>query len=280
MNRTPADIVYRSYLKTIMRHGELVTTRNADTYRVFDLETIKFTKTPFITSRKIAWKKALREMEWFLSGDSKCPDELLDWWQGQLSPEGNLWAGYGDQFRRFTGVNTEGTPKLYDQIGFIQMALKHNPNSRRIILTSWNPYDMANITEINQNLNTPTCCHNTLTQFFVSNGSLHMRTYQRSADMLLGVPHNWIQSWAMLMWFAHHAGLRVGSMLWDFGDAHIYREPTHQTVVDAILSEQLSGGFAPIELQYTPTSEAFLASDFTLVGEIPAPASSIRPTLL
>jgi thymidylate synthase len=82
------------------------------------------------------------------------------------------------------------------------------------------------------------------------------------------------------MWFAHHAGLRVGSMLWDFGDAHIYREPTHQTVVDAILSEQLSGGFAPIELQYTPTSEAFLASDFTLVGEIPAPASSIRPTLL
>ena len=90
-----------------------------------------------------------------------------------------------------------------------------------------------------------------------------------SADMLLGVPHNWIQSWAMLMWFAHHAGLKVGSMTWMWGDAHIYKEESHLQTVSKILEAQAED--CPVELVYTPTTDAFKASDFSIVGEIAEP---------
>jgi thymidylate synthase len=95
-------------------------------------------------------------------------------------------------------------------------------------MTVWNPAEMASISEVNENPNTPTTCHSTLIQCFVSPGGiLHMKHYQRSADMLLGVPHNWIQHWAFMLYLAHHTGLSVGSMYWILGDAHIYDEESH-----------------------------------------------------
>ena len=108
-----------------------------------------------------------------------------------------------------------------------------------------------------------------------------MKTYQRSADMLLGVPHNWVQSWAMLMYFAKHAGLNVGSMTWMWGDAHIYKEESHIRVADILLQSDCFPIQADIVgLEYNPTSEDFLASDFKLVGEVPEPVTKLRPKLL
>ena len=274
-----ANKKYVCILKEIINAGDLITTRNHEVFSHFDLPNVTFTTTPLVTLRKTAWKKALREMQWFLSGNTKCPDELLDWWDGQLDISGDLLDGYGGQLRTSTFYDWKVADRNnFDQIAFIQDALKNNPNSRRLLMTTWNPGEMANITEANDNPNTPTCCHSIIVQFFVRNGRLSMKSYQRSADMLLGVPHNWIQSWAMLMWFAHHAGLKVGSMTWMWGDAHIYNEESHVDTAETMI--RFYTGMDEVKMVYTPTSEDFKASDFTIEGDIPDPIVTTRPKLL
>ena len=160
-----ANKIYAALLKEIIKEGDEVTTRNSDVYSHFNLPNTTFTSAPLVTVRKTAWKKALREMEWFLSGDSKCPEELLDWWDGQLNPHGRYFGGYGNQLRAFQ----EPQEFFFDQVEFIQKALKENPNSRRLLMSVWNPGDMANITTINDNPNAVTCCHSIIVQFFVRN---------------------------------------------------------------------------------------------------------------
>ena len=274
-----ANKKYVCILKEIINAGDLITTRNHEVFSHFDLPNVTFTTTPLVTLRKTAWKKALREMQWFLSGNTKCPDELLDWWDGQLDISGDLLDGYGGQLRTSTFYDWKVADRNnFDQIAFIQEALKNNPNSRRLLMTTWNPGEMANITEANDNPNTPTCCHSIIVQFFVRNGRLSMKSYQRSADMLLGVPHNWIQSWAMLMWFAHHAGLKVGSMTWMWGDAHIYNEQSHVDTAETMI--RFYTGMNEVKMVYTPTSTDFKASDFTIEGDIPDPIVTTRPKLL
>lgn len=282
MTRTIADHIYFNILNQVHMQGDFVDTRNHLTKSAFWLDSISFTSAPLVTLRKTAWQKALREMEWFLSGQPKCPPELLNWWEGQLDKNDCLIAGYGHQFRQSLWSSTEDEVYYFDQITFIKDALKTNPNSRRLLLTSWNPGEMAHITGLNDNPNTPTCCHNTMTQFFVRNGGLSLRTYQRSADLLLGVPHNWIQTWAMLVWFAHHAGLEVDEMIWDFGDAHIYQEESHIQVVNEIVQTRYNINIIGVDLLYHPTSEQFKASDFCLKwdGEISQPVTTVRPKLL
>lgn len=278
--RTTADKIYLALLQEVIKNGDEVTTRNSDVYTHWNLPNVVFDKFPLITLRKTAAMKAIREMEWFLSGDGECPEVLLDWWNGQLSPEGSLEDGYSHQFRKSCMYDAEeGEFALFDQVNFIAEAIKTNPNSRRLLMSIWNPGEMARITETNENPNTPTCCHSIVVQFFVRNGKLNMKTYQRSADMLLGVPHNWVQSWAMLTYFANRAGLEVGSMTWMWGDAHVYKHESHLEVVSTLLEGQYDFD-ASLELAYQPTSEEFLASDFSIVGDIPEPKTTLRPKLL
>ena len=174
-----ANEIYTNLLKQIMMDGDVVTTRNSEVYSHYDLPNVTFTSVPLVTLRKTAWKKALREMEWFLSGDSKCPEELLDWWDGQLNEDNHLVDGYGNQLRGST-YSCGQFVDSFDQVKFIQDALKNNPNSRRLLMTTWNAGEMAYITRANKNPNTPTCCHSIVVQFFVRNGYLSMKTYQRS----------------------------------------------------------------------------------------------------
>lgn len=280
MNPLSADLQYARLLAEVRYGGTRLETRNAETISSLTTEPLTFWRTPLVTLRKTAWKMALREMEWFMSGDSRCPEALLPWWEKQLNRNGYYHGGYPEQYR-----SSVATSKPFDQIAFLLDSLKNHPRSRRLILTAWNPWEMANITEVNGNQNTPTTCHSTMVQFFVREGLLHAKHYQRSADLLLGVPHNWIQHWALLMYLAHHTGLKVGSMRWDFGDAHIYTDPSHLQAVTEICRPGWHTE-CTAELVYTPTGKIeafgtpeFLASDFSLVGSVPAPATTIKPKL-
>lgn len=266
-----ADCHYHSLIEQVLNYGDLIETRNHQAYSLISSDTIVFVETPLVTVRKTAWKKALREMEWFLSGDPKCPDELLDWWDGQLDEEGCYICGYGQQLREF-GYN------CFDQISHLINGIKEHPYSRRNVITTWNPDDMNSITEFNNNPKTPTTCHMTLNIYFVRHGKLHVRTTQRSADILLGVPHNWIQHWAFLLWLCNQTGLQPGMLMWQFGDLHLYDEPSHIEVADAITNCDLIGR-NPVELVYNGTGD-FKASDFEIVGDIAEPVTTIRPKLL
>jgi len=187
--------------------------------------------------------------------------------------------------RHSSYADEDGEYARFDQVAFILTALRDNPNSRRIIMTTWNPGEMANITRTNDNTQTPTCCHATMVQFFVRHGALHMKHYQRSADMLLGVPHNWVQYWALLLYFAHHSGLKPGSIRWDFGDAHIYAEDSHvQTAMEICAASPLP---SECELIYMYSGERdtfgapkFKASDFTITGDVSNPEVTTRPKLI
>ena len=125
---------------------------------------------------------------------------------------------YGHQWRNFDGEYWVGTPHLRgtDQISWIINEIKTNPDSRRIILSAWNPNQLDKMT-------LPPC--HTLAQFRVMNGKLSCQLYQRSADMFLGVPFN-IASYSLLThMLAQICGLDVGTFIWTGGDCHIYQEP-------------------------------------------------------
>lgn len=158
-------------------------------------------------------------------------------------------------------------------------------------MTTWNPGDMASITESNNNPNTPTCCHGSMVQFFVTDGTLHMFHYQRSADLLLGLPHNLVQYWALLTYFAHHSRLKVGTIQYTIGDAHIYQDESHLQAISEMEDAPWDGFRFDAEdpkltLEYNYSGQlddfgtpAFLASDFSVAGEIPKPVSTTRPKL-
>lgn len=274
-----ANVVYQQMIFRLLSMGIPVHTRNADTLSCINYPRITFNETPLVTLRKTAWKMALREMQWFMSGDTKCPDELLPWWKDQLGHGAMYRGGYSHQFRR-SGYN--GT---FDQIKYLLNGLQNNPNSRRLVMTTWNPSDMAHITELNHNDCTPSCCHGSLVELFVRDDCVHMTSYQRSADVLLGVPHNWIQYWALLLYFAHHAHYQVGTLMWMFGDLHLYKEESHLDTATKIFecfpiqhdSPKLKYEYSGSQVLGTPE---FKASDFSMEGIIPDPVVTLRPKLL
>ena len=145
---------------------------------------------------------------------------------------------------------------------------------------------MAYITELNHNQATPSCCHGSMIHLFVREGRVHMTHYQRSADLLLGVPHNLIQYWALLLYFARHSELQVGSLRVVLGDAHIYQEASHLEAVREILripvQPEVDNSF---NLRYNLVVQstgvpAFKASDFVMEGVIPEPKVFTKPKLL
>jgi thymidylate synthase len=300
-NYTSADLTYAFLLQDILRLNNVVETRNHSCYCNPFLDNVTFDSLPLITVRKTAWKLALTEMEWFMSGHRECPEKLSKWWAGQLNHDGEYVDGYAQQFRDSSYFDRkEDDLGGFDQIAYILDGLKNHQHSRRLVMTSWNTGEMTNITKTNNNPNTPSCCHGSLIQFFVVNGELHLKHYQRSADMLLGIPHNFAQYWALLTYFAFHADLKVGSLAWVFGDAHIYNEESHLGAANDIiyfanqaLRANTLGSFSypkpeiELNLAYNYSGELdsfgtpkFAATDFTIEGEIPKPTVLAKPKLL
>jgi thymidylate synthase len=199
---------------------------------------------PAVTTKKLAWRSIVGELLWFLEGSTderrlaeltfeKDRTELIDKktiWTANADSQGvalgytntelikKLGPVYGHQWRHFDAYGDDQITKV-DQITWLINEIKTNPDSRRLVLSAWNP------NQINEMALPP--CH-TLAQFRVMNGKLSCQLYQRSADMFLGLPFN-IASYSLLThMLAQICDLKVGTFVWTGGDCHIYNNHTNQ----------------------------------------------------
>ena len=167
---------------------------------------------PLLTTKKVHLKSIIHELLWFLNGDTNVrylQDNGVRIWNEWAGPDGDLGHIYGYQWRSwpdYDGGHIDQISRAIDDI-------KHNPDSRRIIVSSWNVADIPN-------MNLPPC--HAFFQFYVADGRLSLQLYQRSADCFLGVPFN-IASYALLLQMvAQVCGLRPGEFIHTTGDTHIY----------------------------------------------------------
>ncbi|MFG0213589.1 thymidylate synthase [Brevibacillus porteri] len=167
---------------------------------------------PMVTTKKLHMKSIIHELLWFLSGDTNVrylQENGVRIWNEWADESGDLGPVYGSQWRSFTGRDG----KTVDQIQWIIDEIKRNPDSRRLIVSAWNPAELDKMA-------LPPC--HLLFQFYVANGKLSCQLYQRSGDTFLGVPFN-IASYALLTHMvAHVTGLEVGDFVHTIGDAHLY----------------------------------------------------------
>ncbi len=180
---------------------------------------------PLVTTKKTHLKSIIHELLWFLKGDTNTrylTDNGVSIWNEWADEHGNLGPVYGSQWRSWPGPNDASI----DQIAELITQLRNRPDSRRLIVSAWNPGALPDESlspqknvELGRMALAP--CH-TFFQFYVAEGRLSCQLYQRSADVFLGVPFN-IASYALLtLMVAQVAGLQAGEFIHTFGDAHLY----------------------------------------------------------
>jgi len=213
---------------------------------------------PVLTTKKLHLRSIFIELLWFLKGDTNIAylkENGVRIWDEWADENGDLGPVYGKQWRSWATPNGQSI----DQIQNLLEGLKTNPNSRRHIVSAWNPADV-------EDMALPPC--HCLFQFFVADGKLSCQLYQRSADVFLGVPFN-IASYALLtLMLAQVLGLEPGDFVHTFGDAHLYLNHLEQAEL------QLTRQPLPLPtLTVAPKSDlfAFELSDFVLSDYAPWP---------
>jgi len=207
-----------------------------------------------LTTKKLHLKSIIHELLWFLSGDTNIKylkENGVKIWDEWADENGDLGPVYGYQWRSWPA----GDGTSIDQISNVVEQIKNNPNSRRLIVSAWNPAQVDDMA-------LPPC--HCLFQFYVADGRLSCQLYQRSADIFLGVPFN-IASYALLtMMMAQVCGLKAGDFILTLGDAHLYANHFEQ----AKLQLSRSPNQLP-EMKMNPDVAdifSFKYEDFTLEG--------------
>jgi len=259
MPAAPADHPERQYLallQDILDNGVTRDDRTGTGTRGVFGRQIRFDLQqgfPLLTTKKLHLKSIIYELLWFLRGDTNVrwlQERGVGIWNEWAGPEGDLGPVYGKQWRSW--ASPDG--RSIDQIEKLVEGLKTNPNSRRHIVSAWNPADV-------EDMALPPC--HCLFQFFVADGKLSCQLYQRSADVFLGVPFN-IASYALLtLMLAKVAGLQPGDFVHTFGDAHLYLNHVEQA--------QLQLGREPFPFPTMTVADrddlfAFQFEDFVLEG--------------
>ncbi len=227
---------------------------------------------PLVTTKKLHLRSIVHELLWFLSGDTNIrylKENGVSIWDEWADEDGDLGPVYGRQWRRFPAVREsradDGTARLLlteiDQIADLVEAIRRTPDSRRLIVSAWNPGQIGEMA-------LPPC--HTLWQVRVLGGRLHLQLYQRSADMFLGVPFN-IASYALLtVMLAHVTGYEPGDFVHSIGDAHIYLNHLEQ------VQTQLARDLRPLPTlrlaREVPSLFEFRFEDFLFEGYDPHPA--------
>ena len=218
---------YEDLLRDILAHGTQKSDRTGTGTRSVFGRQMRFDLSesfPLITTKRVHFKSVALELLWFLRGDSNVrwlQERGVTIWDEWADDDGELGPVYGVQWRSWP------TPDggQIDQIAKLVDGLKNNPDSRRHIVTAWNPAEV-------ENMALPPC--HAMFQFYVADGKLSCQLYQRSADTFLGVPFN-IAAYALLtLMVAQQVGLEPGEFVWTGGDVHIYDNHLDQ------VTEQLS----------------------------------------
>ena len=212
---------YLDLMERVRRHGVAKTDRTGTgTLSVFGHQ-MRFDLAdgfPLVTTKKLHMKSIVHELLWFLAGDTNVgylKQNGVTIWDEWADENGDLGPVYGKQWRSW--ATPDG--RTIDQIQEAVETIKTNPDSRRIIVTAWNPADIPDMALAP--------CH-CLFQFYVADGRLSCQLYQRSADVFLGVPFN-IASYALLtVMMAQVTGLKPGEFIHTFGDAHLYSNHLEQ----------------------------------------------------
>lgn len=254
--------VYHDLLRHVLEHGARKADRTGTgTISVFGYQ-MRFDLSrgfPLLTTKKVHLKSVIHELLWFLKGDTNIrylKDNGVSIWDEWADENGDLGPIYGYQWRSWPAADG----RHIDQIKEVVETLKHNPDSRRIIVSAWNVGEL-------QNMKLPPC--HAFFQFYVADGKLSCQLYQRSADIFLGVPFN-IASYALLtMMMAQVTGLEPGDFVHTLGDAHIYLNHMDQ------VNLQLSRDVRPLPvMRLNPEVKDILDfkyEDFTLEGYDPHP---------
>ncbi len=214
---------------------------------------------PLVTTKKLHMKSIVHELLWFLKGDTNIAYLKANGvriWDEWADKDGNLGPVYGKQWRSWAAPDG----RMIDQISDVVTQITTNPDSRRLIVSAWNPADVPAMALAP--------CH-CLFQFYVADGRLSCQLYQRSADIFLGVPFN-IASYALLtLMMAQVTGLKPGDFVHTFGDAHLYVNHLEQ------VETQLARDVRPLpQLAINPAVKdifGFKFEDFTLTGYNPHP---------
>lgn len=189
---------------------------------------------PMVTTKKLHLKSIVHELLWFLKGDTNIgylQKHGVKIWDAWATEDGELGPLYGKQWVAWEKPNGE----TINQISEVIETLKKNPNSRRMIVSAWNPADLPDESispqdNVKQGRMALATCH-AFFQFYVADGKLSCQLYQRSADTFLGVPFN-IASYALLThMIAQQTGLDVGDFIWTGGDVHLYNNTLEQAAL-------------------------------------------------
>ncbi|GGG28680.1 thymidylate synthase [Chelatococcus composti] len=215
---------------------------------------------PLVTTKKLHLRSIIHELLWFLKGDTNVrylQENKVTIWDEWADENGDLGPVYGKQWRAWEGADG----RTVDQIAWVVDEIRRNPDSRRLVVSAWNP------AELDRMALAPCHC---LFQFHVANGRLSCQLYQRSADVFLGVPFN-IASYALLThMMAQVTGLVPGDFVHSFGDAHLYLNHLDQA------REQLSREPRPLpRLVLNPAVRSifdFAFEDILIEGYDPHPA--------
>ncbi len=263
---------YHDLVKHVLEHGDQKSDRTGTgTKSVFGYQ-MRFDLSegfPMVTTKKLHLKSIIYELLWFLKGDTNIQylnENGVRIWNEWADENGNLGPVYGHQWRNWNSDEI-------DQIKDVIHTLKHNPDSRRMLVSAWNPSVLPDTSKsfsenvANGKAALPPC--HAFFQFYVSNGKLSCQLYQRSADIFLGVPFN-IASYALFtMMMAQVCGYLPGDFVHTFGDAHIYSNHFEQ------LELQLSRDIRPLpKMLLNPEVKNifdFTFEDFTLVDYNPHP---------
>ena len=254
---------YQELLRLVLENGKFKPDRTGTgTYAVFGAQA-RFPLAdgfPLLTTKKLHVKSIIYELLWFLRGETNIKylnEHGVSIWDEWADSDGNLGRVYGAQWcdwRAPDGRSINQIDRVIDQV-------KQNPDSRRHIVTAWNPGEL-------ERMALPPC--HALFQFFVHAGELSCQLYQRSADLFLGVPFN-IASYALLtLMVAQVCGLKPGAFVHTFGDLHLYSNHLDQA------KQQLAREPRPLpQMKLNPTVKNihdFRFEDFDLVGYNPHPA--------